>query len=69
MSKGVSFRSYTEGQSRRSTFKGSQCNIGCTAGERFGPTFVSSGCKYPYGNDKDRQGHKNMCYSLLPMRK
>jgi hypothetical protein len=32
----------TEGQSRRSTFKGSQSNIRCTAGKRFGPTFVSS---------------------------
>jgi hypothetical protein len=35
-------RSYTEGQSRRSTFKGSQSNIRCTTGESFGLTFVSS---------------------------
>jgi hypothetical protein len=42
MGEGVPCRSYTEGQSRRSTFKGSQSNIRCTAGERFGPSFVSS---------------------------
>jgi hypothetical protein len=42
MGKGDACRSYTEGQSRRSTFKGSQSNIRCTAGELFGPTFVSS---------------------------
>jgi hypothetical protein len=42
MGKGDACRSYTQGQSRRQNFKGSQSNTRCTARERFGPTFVSS---------------------------
>jgi hypothetical protein len=45
MGKEVSCKSYTEGQSRRSNFKRIQSNIRCTAGERFGPTFVCNVCE------------------------
>jgi len=42
LGKGILCRSYTEGQSRRSTIQGSQTNLRCAARERFGPTTVSS---------------------------
>ena len=39
---GIPCKMYTKGQSRRATIQGSQSNLRCAAGERFGPTTVSS---------------------------
>ena len=41
LDKVIHCRSYTEGQSRRATSKGSQSNLRCAARERFGHTTVS----------------------------
>jgi len=45
LGKGIPFRSYTKGQSRRATIQGSQRNLTFAARERFVPATVSSICK------------------------